>query len=179
MGFLRGWSLFYRLVAVSAVAAAAMSIFAFWVTTEHIADRGNGGHWDVAVPLVVAGLAITLGLVFAITRIVLRPIAELEENIVAFGQGDLSARARMPPGASIYPLAERIDHLGRYVAVRSPQVRPQRRQPSGCREPGQGKQILDLHPEVRSQGLQRLGPRGALTVFQAVDDGVIDPGSGS
>lgn len=94
MGLLRGWSLFYRLVAVSAVAAAAMSIFAFWVTTEHIADRGNGGHWDVAVPLVVAGLAITLGLVFAITRIVLRPIAELEENIVSFGQGDLSARAR-------------------------------------------------------------------------------------
>ncbi|HEY0491318.1 MAG TPA: ATP-binding protein [Telluria sp.] len=28
-----------------------------------------------------------------------------------FGAGDLSARARMQPGASIYPLAERIDHM--------------------------------------------------------------------
>jgi two-component system sensor histidine kinase UhpB len=93
MGFLRGWSLFYRLVAVSAVAAAAMTIFALWVTTEHIVDRPGGGHWDVAVPLMLAGLAITLALVFAITRVVLRPIAELEENIVSFGQGDLSARA--------------------------------------------------------------------------------------
>ena len=97
MRVLRGWSLLYRLVAVSTVAAAAMTAFAFWVTTEHIATQDTGPHWEVAVPLAAAGLAITLSLVFAVTRIVLRPIEELEESIVSFGRGDTSARARRYP----------------------------------------------------------------------------------
>src|SRR3990172_10207219 len=74
-----------------------MTAFAFWVTTEHIATEDTGPHWEVAVPLAAAGLAITLSLVFAVTRIVLRPIEELEESIVSFGRGDTSARARRYP----------------------------------------------------------------------------------
>ena len=97
MRYLHGLSLFYRLVAVSTVAAAGMALFAFWVTTEHIAARQSGPHWEVAILLVAAGLAITLGIVFALTRIVLRPIEELQDSIVAFGEGDTSARARRYP----------------------------------------------------------------------------------
>ena len=87
MRYLRGLSLFYRLVAVSTIAAAGMAMFAFWVSTEHIAARQSGPHWDVAVPLVAGGLSITLAIIFALTRIVLRPIEELEASIVAFGEG--------------------------------------------------------------------------------------------
>lgn len=97
MRYLRGLSLFYRLVAVSTIAAAVMAFFAFWVTTEHIAARQSGPHWEVAILLVAGGLAITLAIVFALTRIVLRPIEELQESIVAFGGGDTSARARHYP----------------------------------------------------------------------------------
>lgn len=97
MDVFRRWSLFYRLMALSAVATAGMAVFAFWVTTEHVAARASGPHWEVAVPLIGAGLAITLALVFAATRIALRPIEELQESIVAFGHGDASARARHYP----------------------------------------------------------------------------------
>ncbi len=97
MRVLSGWSLFYRLVAVSTIAAAAMAVFALWVTMEHIAAPKSGPHWEIAIPLIAAGLAVTLALVFAVTRIVLRPVEELEDSIVAFGGGDMSARARHYP----------------------------------------------------------------------------------
>jgi len=95
--YLRSLSLFYRLVAVSTIAAAGMAIFVFWVSTEHIAARQSGPHWGVAIPLVAGGLVITLAIVFALTRIVLRPIEELEASIIAFGEGDTSARAHRYP----------------------------------------------------------------------------------
>ena len=97
MRYVRALSLFYRLLAVSTIAAAVMAFFAFWVTTEHIAARQSGPHWEVAILLVAGGLAITLAIVFALTRIVLRPIEELQESIVAFGAGDTSSRARQYP----------------------------------------------------------------------------------
>ena len=97
MRYLRGLSLFYRLLAVSTIAAAVMAIFASWVTDEHIASRPSGPHWEIATLLVAGGLAFTLGIVFALTRIVLRPIEELQESIVAFGAGDPSSRARQYP----------------------------------------------------------------------------------
>lgn len=97
MQVLRGWSLFYRLVAVSTVAAAAMTAIALWVTSEHIAGGSGEPHWGIAIPLIVTGVAITLAVVLALTRIVLRPIEELEDSIVAFGRGDVAARARPYP----------------------------------------------------------------------------------
>lgn len=97
MRVLSGLSLFYRLVAVSTIAAATMAVFALWVTMEHIAAPASGPHWEIAIPLIVGGLVVTLALVFAVTRIVLRPLEELEESIIAFGRGDASARARHYP----------------------------------------------------------------------------------
>lgn len=97
MRYLRGLSLFYRLLAVSTIAAAVMALFASWVTDEHIASRPSGPHWEIATLLVAGGLAFTLGIVFALTRIVLRPIEELQESIVAFGAGETSSRARQFP----------------------------------------------------------------------------------
>ena len=97
MRYLRGLSLFYRLLAVSTIAAAVMAVFASWVTTEHITARESSPHWEIAILLVAGGLAITLAIVFALTRIVLRPIEELQDSIVAFGAGDTSSRARQYP----------------------------------------------------------------------------------
>lgn len=97
MRYLRGLSLLYRLLAVSAIAAAGMALFASWVAAEHIAVRPGGPHWPVAILLVGGGLAITLAVAFGMTRIVLRPIRGLEESMIAFGAGDTSVRARQYP----------------------------------------------------------------------------------
>lgn len=40
-----------------------------------------------------------------------RSLQQLSSVADRFGAGELSARARMRPGASVYPLAERIDHM--------------------------------------------------------------------
>ncbi len=97
MRYVQGTSLVYRLVAVTTIAAAAMSVFAFCVTTEHIAAPHSGPHWNVAIPLVAGGLVVTLLIVFALTRAVLRPVEELKTSIVASGGGDASARTRRYP----------------------------------------------------------------------------------
>jgi len=97
MRYLRGLTLLDRLLAVSAIAAAGMALFASWVATEHIAVRAGGPHWPVAILLVAAGLVVTLAVAFAATRIVLRPVQGLEESMVAFGAGNATARARGYP----------------------------------------------------------------------------------
>jgi len=55
--------------------------------------RESSPHWEIAILLVAGGLAVTLAIVFALTRIVLKPIEELQESIVAFGAGE---RPRAP-----------------------------------------------------------------------------------
>jgi len=162
--YLRGLSLFYRLVAVSTIAAAGMAMFAFWVTTEHIAARQSGPHWDVAIPLVAGGLAITLAIIFALTRIVLRPIEELEASIVAFGEGETSVRAHRYPftDAQLTRLTLAFNHMADLLVEKQAKLTEMSSRVIAAQEEERRRLSRDLHDNAGQDltalllGLKRL-----------------------
>ena len=170
MRHLQGMSLLYRLVAVSAIAAAAMAIFVFWVTTEHIAARPHGPHWDIAILLTAAGLAVALAVIFAVTRIVLRPIEELESSIVAFGEGDTSARARVYPftDAQLTQLTIAFNRMAEQLVDKQARLTEMSSRVIAAQEDERRRLSRELHDDAGQNlttillGLKRLESAGSL-----------------
>jgi signal transduction histidine kinase len=170
MRYLQGMSLLYRLVAVSTIAAAAMAVLAFWVTTEHIAAPHSGPHWNVAIPLVAGGLIVTLGIVFALTRAVLRPVEELETSIVAFGEGDTSARARRYPftDAQLTRLTLAFNHMADQLVEKQAKLTEMSSRVIAAQEDERRRLSRELHDDAGQNlttillGLKRLETLGSL-----------------
>ena len=170
MRYLQGMSLLYRLVAVSTIATAAMSVFAFWVTTEHIAAPHSGPHWNVAIPLVAGGLVVTLVIVFALTRAVLRPVEELERSIVAFGEGNAAARARRYPftDAQLTRLTLAFNHMADLLVEKQAKLTEMSSRVIAAQEDERRRLSRELHDDAGQNltsillGLKRLETLGSL-----------------
>lgn len=170
MRFLQGMSLLYRLVAVSTIAAAAMAVFVLWVTTEHIAAHPSGPHWEVAIPLVAGGLVMTLAVVFALTRAVLRPVEALETSIVAFGEGDTSARARRYPftDAQLTRLTLAFNHMADLLVEKQAKLTEMSSRVIAAQEDERRRLSRELHDDAGQNlttillGLKRLETMGSL-----------------
>jgi two-component system, NarL family, sensor histidine kinase UhpB len=170
MRYLQGMSLLYRLVAVSAIAAAAMAVFVFWVTTEHIAARPHGPHWGLAISLVAGGLVITLAIIFALTRVVLRPIEALEASIVAFGEGDTSARARAYPftDTQLNRLTLAFNRMADLLVEKQSKLTEMSSRVIAAQEEERRRLSLELHDDAGQNlttillGLKRLETLGSL-----------------
>ena len=170
MRYLQEMSLLYRLVAVSTIAAAAMAVFALWVTTEHIAAPHSGPHWNVAIPLVAGGLIVTLAIVFALTRVVLRPVEELETSIVTFGEGDTSARARRYPftDAQLTRLTLAFNHMADLLVEKQAKLTEMSSRVIAAQEDERRRLSRELHDDAGQNlttillGLKRLETLGSL-----------------
>lgn len=170
MRYLQGISLLYRLVAVSAIAAAAMAVFAFWVTTEHIAAPHSGPHWNVAISLIAGGLVTTLAIIFGLTRVVLRPVEELETSIVAFGEGDTAARARRYPftDAQLTRLTLAFNHMADLMVEKQAKLTEMSSRVIAAQEDERRRLSRELHDDAGQNlttillGLKRLETLGSL-----------------
>jgi len=165
-------SLLYRLVAVSAIAAAAMAVFVFWVTTEHIADRPHGPHWGLAISLVAGGLVITLAVIFALTRIVLRPVEELERSIVAFGEGHTSARARAYPftDAQLNRLTLAFNHMADLLVEKQSKLTEMSSRVIAAQEDERRRLSRELHDDAGQNLTNILLGLKRLETLQSLDE---------
>jgi signal transduction histidine kinase len=156
-------------VAVSTIARRRWP-FAFWVTTEHIAAPHSGPHWNVAIPLVAGGLIVTLVIVFALTRVVLRPIEELEASIVTFGAGDTSARARRYPftDAQLTRLTLAFNHMADLLVEKQAKLTEMSSRVIAAQEDERRRLSRELHDDAGQNlttillGLKRLETLGSL-----------------
>jgi methyl-accepting chemotaxis protein len=77
-----------RLAAIVGVAEAALD-----AAKDHAASQRSAAEWDLAVQLALlaAALTLTLGMMRAVSRRVMRPLHQIQEAMLKVAKGDLSA----------------------------------------------------------------------------------------